>query len=188
MDDNNLADNYFWYVLNLLSGKEEYVKSYLESQFNDTFIIKLPKKKMLERYKKNYRETLKVLFPGYMFILIEKNKDTISIINDIELLRFKNIGLIKILKDSNTLKPISLEKKDVEKVLSWLNKEDFVDYTIGLKIGNEVRLLEGPFKDQITKIVKINWRKFRISVQLNFLGHQTVDFPFTYIESLEQKK
>ncbi|HPG29614.1 MAG TPA: transcription termination/antitermination NusG family protein [bacterium] len=180
----NLVDNYYWYVLNVITGKEELIKFCIEEDFKDELIVKLPKKKMLERRKHEYKETLKILFPGYMFILIEKIKNVDSIIDNIEMLRLKNIGLIKILRDSETLKPIFLERKEIEKVMTWLNKEDFVDYTVGMKVGNEVKLIAGPFKDEISKIVKINWRKFRISVQLNFLGQQTVDFPFTYIEPL----
>ena len=180
----NLIDNYFWYVLNVITGKEEFIKYCLEDDFKDDFIIKLPKKKMLERRKQEYQETLKILFPGYMFILIDKTKNVNSVLENIEMLRLKNIGLIKILKDNETLNPIFLERKEIERVMSWLNKEDFVDYTVGMKVGNEVRLIAGPFKDEISKRVKINWRKFRISVQLNFLGQQTVDFPFTFIEPL----
>jgi len=87
------------------------------------------------------------------------------------------------LKDSDTQKSIPLKTGEINSIQSLLDREDCVDYTIGMKVGDEVRLISGPFKDQISKIVKINWRKFRISVQLNFLGFHTVDFPFNYIES-----
>ncbi len=173
-----------WYVLNTLTGKEESIKKYLDYYLKDDIKIKIPKKKMPERVQGKYYERIKILFPGYLFILIPKNQEAENCLATIEELKLKSLGIIKLLSDFEKHSPSPLTHSEKEMLISLLNTEDIADYTIGLKVGDEVTLIAGPFKDQLSKIVNINLRKFRITVELNFIGHLTVDFPFTYIEKI----
>jgi len=68
-------NDYEWYVLNVLTGKEEFIKDYICRDFGADIKIKLPKKKMLERYRGKYCERLRILFPGYLFVLFSKTID-----------------------------------------------------------------------------------------------------------------
>jgi len=182
MSNLNLESNYDWYVLNTLTGREESIKLFLEFYFPEKCLIKNPQKKMPEWKRGEFRENLKQLFSGYLFLLIEKNSDASLILNEIENCKKKNIGIVKLLYEPDTAIPAKLTSEEIKKITMLINEQDIVEYTIGLKNGDEVSMISGPFKDQIGKIVKINWRKFKITVVLNFLGLQTIDLPFTYVE------
>jgi transcription antitermination factor NusG len=129
------------------------------------------------------------LFPGYLFLLFEKNTNPETeekIIHAIDELRFKNCGLIKIISDPITLKPLPLTKKDLMLLDKLLNSNDLVDYTIGLHIGDQIRIISGPFVGMESKIIKFNKRKYRLKVKLDFLGVNEIDLPYTYIEPINQ--
>ena len=191
LDKIDAVDDYVWLVINTLTGKEEYVKKYLEhiaELSNYDFKLILPKRKILIRRRGQYIEELKVIFRGYLFLLInpDSNPDLNKFLYEIERIRTKNSGLIKILRDKQNANPLIVKKEEVKFLKSLLDTENVIDYTFGVKVGDEVRIISGPFKDQISKIVKIDYRKFRIKVKLNFLGEQVVDFAFNYVEAIKK--
>jgi len=157
--------------------KEEEVLQTAEKLAEEKIIFELLKKKKTLIKKFNLNEELEDV----------KNEFSLNkLLYEIERIRTKNSGLIKILRDKQNANPLIVKKEEVKFLKSLLDTENVIDYTFGVKVGDEVRIISGPFKDQISKIVKIDYRKFRIKVKLNFLGEQVVDFAFNYVEAIKK--
>lgn len=182
----DFENNYDWYVLSTLYGREDEIKSFIEYHIDGdkNYLIKNPKKKIPEWKNGEFRESIKQVFSGYLFILVSKEVNAEDLLTEILSFKKYDIGIVKLLHFSDKPVPAKLTSAEIKKITILLNNDDIVDYTIGLKNGDEVIIISGPLKEHIAKIEKIDTRKFKIKVSFNFLGFQTVDLPFTFVEKI----
>ncbi|SMF76889.1 acyl carrier protein [Paenibacillus uliginis N3/975] len=169
-----------WYVAFVQTGKEEAVKK----RFCDLDInIKkccVPKRKVPEKKNGIVYESIKILFPGYVFFCTEIDFRTYYQINSIP-------GVIKILNYSNKKdKLISSEEsshdlffksvpdEQMSIILEMLNENDIIDYLKILFRNEKVKVISGPCKGLEGRIKKIDKHKKRAKIQLDILGLEKI--------------
>lgn len=152
-----------WYAAFVKTGDEEDVKSRLEYQMGNGFHVYVPKRKIRERKNGAWHDVLHVLFPGYLLIN--------GVIGTDDYYNTKKVpGLWRILKSGNDLLPIPpSEMKVIEKLMyggEVIGPSDIKE------LNGQVKVVDGPLSGMEGCIVKIDKRKGRAKIRMNFLGEE----------------
>lgn len=153
-----------YYVLQVVTGTEQLIKEML-SQLE----IINPQRKMIIRRKGKEITEVKTLFPGYLFL---KTDDL-----DIQLLKDTK-HIIKILNDYTT--PVPLSREDIDTLLPIL-KPGIKPEISNIKYDEDERIvvINGPLKDFEGKIIKVDKRKKRATVQIEMYNKfHKINFSF----------
>lgn len=142
-----MKDN--WYVLFALVAKENKLCSVLRRKGLDAFIPKI------EYYRRDIKgNTLKMLFPGYIFVRSEmKQSDFDNLLYE---LGEQRDGLIKQLKDDGVT---ALRDEEIEMFNKLLNSEGILEMSQAFIEDNKAKVIYGPlihYQDHIVKIDKHN--------------------------------
>ena len=155
-----------WYIVRAISNQEKSVSQKLtkEGENGDLkgkigrVLVPLEKSMILKDGKKILKE--RVLFPGYIFIetsAIGELKFAIKQIKGATGFLTNRAGDIESLTNSEVEKMIGLDKENKEKDLNSGNS--FI-------IGEEVKILDGPFATFIGTVDEINGEKIKVSVAI----------------------
>lgn len=166
-----------WYVVHTYSGYENKVKVNIEKMVTnrgmEDFIleIKVPTEEKMEikNGKKKMKETK--LFPGYVMIKMIMTDETWYIVRNTR-------GVTGFVGPSS--KPIPLTDAEVRSMgVEEVRRE------IGLKVGDTVRVISGPFESFIGKIEHVNMEKETFKVMISMFGRDTpVELEFSQVEPL----
>lgn len=142
-----MKDN--WYVLFALVAKENKLCSVRRRKGLDAFIPKI------EYYRRDIKgNTLKMLFPGYIFVRSEmKQSDFDNLLYE---LGEQRDGLIKQLKDDGVT---ALRDEEIEMFNKLLNSEGILEMSQAFIEDNKAKVIYGPlihYQDHIVKIDKHN--------------------------------
>ena len=142
-----MKDN--WYVLFALVVKENKLCSVLRRKGLDAFIPKI------EYYRRDIKgNTLKMLFPGYIFVRSEmKQSDFDNLLYE---LGEQRDGLIKQPKDDGVT---ALRDEEIEMLNKLLNSEGILEMSQAFIEDNKAKVIYGPlihYQDHIVKIDKHN--------------------------------
>ncbi|MCY9517587.1 antiterminator LoaP [Paenibacillus apiarius] len=172
-----------WYVLFVETGKEDMVREMLSNRFDkDKLHCIVPKRRVSERHKGLNYDTTKLLFPGYILINTEMNFETYYKIKAIPkvycLLNYrnnkydelKNYYSIKFYKDSNVEEQYfkELKKEDISLILNLINGDGVIDYSEVFTVNSKVFVKSGPLVGNEAIIKKLDKRKGRAKILLNF--------------------
>lgn len=127
-----MKDN--WYVLFALVAKENKLCSVLRRKGLDAFIPKI------EYYRRDIKgNTLKMLFPGYIFVRSEmKQSDFDNLLYE---LGEQRDGLIKQLKDDGVT---ALRDEEIEMFNKLLNSEGILEMSQAFIEDNKAKVIYGP--------------------------------------------
>lgn len=142
-----MKDN--WYVLFALVAKENKLCSVLRRKGLDAFIPKI------EYYRRDIKgNTLKMLFPGYIFVRSEmKQSDFDNLLYE---LGEQRDGLIKQLKDDGVT---ALRDEEIEMFNKLLNSEGILEMSQAFIEDKKAIVTDGPlvyYQDHIVKVDKHN--------------------------------
>ena len=150
-----------WYVVNTYSGHETKVKEKLEMRIqsmgmqNYIFRVIVPETTEIEIKDGKQKEKTKKMFPGYTGFLGSSGKGA---------------------------KPFPLFPHEIEKILNSMGmstKEVIVD----LKVGDRVKITDGPFKLMVGKVFEIDKENSKAKVNIDLFGQETaVEVDLTQIE------
>ena len=152
-----------WYVIQVMTGKEEYIRSQCErvidkTVLEDSFIPYYEEKK---KYKGEWHTDKKVLFPGYVFLVSD------ALLELFESLR-KVTGLTKLLGTGEEIIPLT--KDEVQRLERLGKKEHVVEMSVGVIENERVRILEGPLQGMEGCIRKIDRHKRKAWVEIEMFG------------------
>ena len=162
-----------WYTLRVISGKEKKIRetilyevsiSTLEEQILD---ILVPSENIVEMRdgKKKVRE--RVFFPGYLLVRVELNKETRYLLENIN-------GVISFVGPKN--KPQALKPEEVQRFLGDFDGGDGplrVIEAAPYKVGDPVKVTDGPFMDFSGLVQEVNHDKQKLKVLVSIFGRQT---------------
>lgn len=164
-----------WYALFVETGKENYVKSCLQLHFDKSVLYSfIPRKKITERKGGRLHHTIRTIFPGY--VLIQTKMDNL-VYNKIK-------SIPKTIKILGTGTPYSqIDEKEISIILKLVDSNDIIDYS-KIYIENSVVFVKsGPLKGMEGIIFKIDKRKNRAKILVNFLAQmRTVDVGIEILE------
>lgn len=164
-----------WYVVHTQSGYEKKVKSNIEARVasmhmeSRIYEVVIPMRDVPEF--KNGKKVIssKRLFPGYVFVRCDLDDDVWPVIRDTpNVSGFVNKGNM----------PSPLSRRDVENHLGEEATHSSEDSKrakplFEYKVGDTVRVKDGPFTDFSGEIVEINEDQLKVKVLVNIFGRET---------------
>lgn len=165
-----------WYAVYVQTGREENVRTQLCKQM-DCLHCCIPKRKMLEKKEGVFKEVIRLLFPGYVFICVTMDKYKYNSINSIygvfKILNYRNerdkkIHLGAEYVEENYFKHIPYD--EIEPILELVNENDIIDLSKAAFVNNQLCISSGPLKGKEDRITKLDKRHRRARVNFEFLG------------------
>ena len=171
-----------WYSLRVMSGKEEKIKdsifrelAYQKEIAENVEDILIPTENVVDIKNGKKQVKKKVFFPGYILLKMEMNNETKFFIEGID-------GVMSFVGPQGN--PQSLNDAEIKRIVgSFDPDDDSVDMVeeIPFKVGDSVKVTDGPFKDFNGLIQEIN-DKNRIKVNVNIFGRPTpIELSFNQI-------
>ncbi len=170
-----------WYAIHTYSGYEEAVARYLKQrveslQMEDKiFSVIVPKERKI-RVKSGRRTTVEEkIYPGYVLVDMILAEDSWYVV--------RNTPRVTGFVGADNTTPTPLSKEEVESLLNRMGKEES-KFNVDLRVGDAVKVIDGPFKDYDGKVAEIDEEKGRVKVLVAIFGRDTaVD-----LDSLQVKK
>lgn len=164
-----------WYVVRAVSGQENKIKTYIENEigrlgledFVEQVLVPTEKVVQIRNGKKINKE--KVYFPGYIMIKANLSGEIPHIIKSIT-------NVIGFLGETKGGDPVPLRQSEVNRMLGKvdeLNVEADANVVIPFKVGETVKVIDGPFNGFDGTIEKINEEKRKLEVMVKIFGRKT---------------
>ena len=162
-----------WYVLRSVSGKENKVKEFLESEIEKTELGKYVSQVLIPT-EKTYivRAGKKVLkerpyLPGYVLIEAELTGEVIHELKSINYVA----GFLP-----NTAKPQPLRESEVRRILGTMDElEEITDeMDVNYYVGENVKVTSGPFSSFSGVIQEVNEERKRLKVMVKIFGRESL--------------
>ena len=150
-----------WYALFVETGKEEVIQKWLDLYFSKeklkSFIFK---KKVTEKKQGIVYEKVRKVFPGYIFLNTEMNEEIYY--------RIKKIPrYVKVLNLGNYYSKI--DYNEINPILKLVDNNFMLDYSqIAIK-DSKIIVKSGTLKNMEHIIKKVDKRKKRAKIQLEFM-------------------
>lgn len=171
-----------WYVLQTYSQFEYQVRRALqerierESLHEDFGQILIPSEEVVEIKDGKKRSSQRKFYPNYILIEMEMNDKTWHIVRETP----KVSGFV----GGSAEKPMPISEQEVEAILRRVEEgvEKPRPKTL-FEVGEEVRIIDGPFAEFIGTVEEVNYEKNRLQVSVLIFGRPTpVDLEFHQVE------
>ena len=187
-EESAIQEGRQWYVIHTYSGYENKVKTNLEHRIQTMdakdliFQVVIPTEDEIEIRDGQRRTIARKIFPGYVLTqMIELKED------DIESSRawfvVRNTPGVTGFVGSGT-RPVPLEPPEVKRILRQMRVEA-PKVKVGFEVGQNVRIVDGPFMDFHGTVDDINLEKGKVKVLVSFFGRETpVELDFLQVERM----
>ena len=169
-----------WYVIHTYSGYEDAVAKNLKQRIeslgmeNKIFNVLVPKEKKI-KIKNGKRKTVEEkIYPGY--VLVE------MVVDDESWYVVRNTPRVTGFLGAGTT-PIPVSKSDMDDLMKRMNAGE-PEFKIDFEVGDNVKVVDGPFKGFDGKVSEIDQARGKIKVLVNMFGRDT---PIE-LDSLQIKK
>jgi transcriptional antiterminator NusG len=168
-----------WYVVHSYSGYENKVKKNLEHRIesmgmqNQIFQVIVPTEEEVELRDGQRRTTERRVFPGYILVEMVMNDDTwYAVRNTPGVTDFVRSGA----------KPVPLRPEEVDRILRRMEAEA-PKIKVSFRVGQKVRITEGPFEDFMGTVDAIDTDRARVRVLVSMFGRETpIEVDFLQVE------
>ena len=172
-----------WYVLHAYSGYEKKVADSIMDQAKKLGInehiedISVPTQNIVEVKRGVRVNTERKIFPGYILIKMNLNDDTWHIIKTTP----KLSGFL-----GNKGKPIPISNSEAQRISQQVvDGEEKIRPAIMYDIGEQVKVIDGPFASFNGEIEQIDEDKARLRVAVSIFGRSTpVDLEYSQVEKV----
>ena len=162
-----------WYTLRVISGKEKKIRENILFELDTADLadnvenILVPTENVLEMKdgKKKIKE--KVFFPGYLLIHLDMNKETKYIVENVN-------GVMSFVGSNGN--PECLKPDEVKRFLGDHDGGDGpikVTEAAPFKVGDSVKVKDGPFIDFSGVVQEVNHEKQKLKVSVSIFGRST---------------
>ncbi len=170
-----------WYAVQTYSGYEEAVTRYLKQRVESLemgdkiFNILVPKEKIV-KVKGGKRQTIEEkIYPGYVLVEMILSEDSWYVV--------RNTPRVTGFVGPDNTTPTPLSKEEVDQLLARTGATES-KMVLDLKVGDLVKITDGPFKDYDGKIAEVNEEKGSVKVLVPIFGRDTA----VELDSLQVKK
>ena len=170
-----------WYVIHTYSGYEDHVAENLKQRIetldmkDKIFSVLVPKETHIEIKNGKRRTVEKKIFPGYILVEMIITEDSWYVVrNTPSVTGFIGFGSV----------PTPISDEEVKAIRRRMGVEE-PKYKIELKIGESVRITDGPFKDLEGAVSEIDEEKGKIKVLVSIFGRETpVELDFLQVKKI----
>lgn len=171
MADSNVKK---WYVVRAVSGQENKVKTYIESEISrlglEDYVeeVLVPTEKVIQIRNGKKINKERVYFPGYIMVKANLAGEVTHVIKSVT----NVIGFLGEVKGGD---PVPLRQSEVNRMLGKVDelavKTDNV--AIPFTLGETVKVIDGPFNGFNGSVEKINEEKRKLEVMVKIFGRKT---------------
>ena len=163
-----------WYTLRVISGKEKKIKEAImyDVALNDMQDkikdILVPTENVVEMRDGKKKVKERVFFPGYLLVRLELDKVTKYLIEGVN-------GVISFVGPKGG-QPQSLKPEEAQRFLGDFEGGDGplrVTEAAPFKVGDAVKVTDGPFMDFSGLVQEVNHDKQKLKVMVSIFGRQT---------------
>jgi len=175
-----------WYVVRAVSGQENKVKAYIETEINRLGLtdyisqVLVPTEKVVQVREGKKITKDKVYFPGYVMIEANLAGEIPHIIKSITSV----IGFLGEVKGGD---PVPLRMSEVNRMLGKVDELAINTDTqnIPFNLGETIKVIDGPFNGFNGTIEKINDEKRKLEVMVKIFGRRTpLELSFMQVEKV----
>jgi transcription termination/antitermination protein NusG len=186
-DDSEQSGIYKWYAVRIISGHENKVKAYLDSQIKQEGLedkiknVLIPLEKVFEVKGGKKKVKYKNFLPGYILVEADLDDKIRSFISKAPSI-LNMVGAKSV--SGKRLEPIPLRGAEVKRIKAILNEEnqsEKIDFK--LSVGDPVKVTSGPFNNFNGNVLEVNMEKMKVKVMVSIFGRKTpIELEFTQIE------
>ena len=175
-----MSENAKWYVVHTYSGYENAVKTTIEKLISNRHLedmiqdLQIPLEKVTEINSEGAaKEVEQKVFPGYVLIKMVMTDDTWHLVRNVR-------GVTGFVGEASN-KPIPLTEDEV--LALGMEKHEIV---VLYKVGDRVRINDGPLESFTGLVDEIDPEKNRVSVVVSMFGRETpVEMELDQVEVVE---
>ena len=175
-----------WYVVRAISGKENKVKDYIETEisrlglneFVEEVLVPTEKVVQIRNGKKVNKE--RVYFSGYIMVKASLVGEVPHVIRSIN-------GVIGFLGEVKGGDPVPLRKSEVNRMLGKVDElaVQADNVVIPFNIGETIKVIDGPFNGFNGTIENVNEEKRKLEVMVKIFGRKTpLELSFMQVEKV----
>jgi len=159
-----------WYAVHTYSGYEDAVARYLKQRveslsMNDKiFNIIVPKEKKIKVKNSKRKIVEEKIYPGYVLVDMFMSEDSWYVV--------RNTPRVTGFVGADSTEPTPLSKEEVESLMSRMSKEE-PKFRIDFRIGEFVKIIDGPFKDYDGRVSEVDEEHGKIKVMVPVFGRDT---------------
>ncbi|MBL7129102.1 MAG: transcription termination/antitermination factor NusG [Ignavibacteria bacterium] len=185
--DEDKTGRFKWYAVRIISGHENKVKTYLDSQIKQEQLedkirnVLIPLEKVFEVKSGKKKVKKKNFLPGYILVETDLDDKIRSFISQspsiINMVGSKSIK-------GQRLAPIPLRGDEIKRINAILNEDKQSEkIDLQLTVGDPVKVTSGPFNNFTGNVLDINIEKMKVKVMVSIFGRKTpIELEFTQIE------
>lgn len=167
-----------WYVIQTLGGQEEQTAHMIRKRISSFYVEEcfVPKRERLKKFQGCWNKVEEVLFPGYVFGITDRPEELYQNLRRIP-------KLTRILgREEEYFLPLNQEEEAMVRKLGDGEHRTGIS-RVEVMEGKRIRVVEGPLKDYMGDVVKVNLHKREVAVRVGFMG-RTMEL-FMGIEMVE---
>ena len=170
-----------WYTLRVISGKESKIKDNilfeldykeLSTEVNN---ILIPSENIVEMREGKKKVKNKVFFPGYILIEMSDSKEAKYLIENTD-------GVMNFVGSNG--EPQTLKEDEITRILGEVEGREGREVVIApYKVGDAVKVTDGPFADFSGFVNEVNNEKQKVKVSVSIFGRPTpIELNFLQVE------
>ena len=168
-----------WYVIHCYSGYENKVRHNLEQRIetmgmkDKVFDVVVPIEEEVEVRDGKRRTVERHIFPGYVLVNMVLTEESWFVVrNTPGVTGFVGMGQM----------PTPLRPEEVSQIIKRM-EADSPTIKVSFKVGERVRIVDGPFNDFRGIVSEIDMEKTKVRVMVSFFGRETpVELDFLQVE------
>ncbi|MEX0783969.1 MAG: transcription termination/antitermination protein NusG [Dehalococcoidia bacterium] len=187
-DEEINASGRRWYFLHTYSGHENKVRHAIKATVDQmdakdkVFHVVVPTEDEIEIREGQRRTVKKKLYPGYVLVQTIELKEGDPDSDEAWHMIRNTTGVTGFV--SSGTRPVPLSHDEVSHILRAMRMEQ-PRVRIGFTVGQNVRIVDGPFEDFVGAVEDINSEKGKVKVLVNMFGRETpVELDFLQVEKL----
>jgi transcriptional antiterminator NusG len=168
-----------WYVIHCYSGYENKVRHNLEQRIetmgmkDKIFDVVIPTQEEIEVKDGKRRTVERHIFPGYVLVNLELSEESWYVVRNTP-------GVTGFVGMGNT--PTALRPEEVSQIIKRM-EADAPTVKVTYKVGERVRIVDGPFNDFRGIVSEIDMERTKVRVNVSFFGRETpVELDFLQVE------
>jgi transcriptional antiterminator NusG len=170
-----------WYVVRTYSGHENKVKAYIENEVAQAALgerigsVIVPSEKVFEMKDGKKKSKTRTFFPGYILVEASLDKTVTHLILNAP-------SVISFVGPKNA--PAPLQAGEVRRLIGKIEERKDVEVIeIPFKVGEAVKVTDGPFNNFTGFVQEINEEKMKLKVMVSIFGRKTpVELDFSQVE------
>jgi transcriptional antiterminator NusG len=175
-----------WYVVRTVSGQEAKIKDYIMSEITrfgydhlvEDILVPTEKVVQIRNGKKINKE--RTYFPGYIMIKANLSGELPHIIKSVT-------NVIGFLGETKGGEPIPMREAEVNRMLGKVDELALTTEHISIPftIGENIKVIDGPFNGFTGSIEKVNEEKRKLEVMVKIFGRKTpLELSYMQVEKL----